>query len=121
MFDPKNYKVHDVWTEKYRSVLFDSLLVMNYLKFTKTEMRMFKDGTKFSAILDNAKHSIDFDHTKEMINFINEGHHKRWSFARIRICDDGRIRCNLIERKQGKNEYTHYLTVRDNKIVLITL
>lgn len=122
MFNPKNYNYKiDIWSEKYRKVLSDSLLVMNSLKFTKTDMHNFKNGVRFNTIINNAKYSIDISDTKEMMAFINEGRHKRWSFARIYICDDGKIRCYLIERKQGKNEYTHYLTVRDNKIVLITL
>lgn len=121
MFDPKNYKI-DIWALKYRRILFDTLLVMNDLKFNKEKMHAFKkDGIKFNTIINNAKYSININDTKEMITFINEGRHKRWSFARIYICDDGKIRCYLIERKQGKNKYTHYLTVRDNKIVLITL
>lgn len=121
MYNPSNYKPIDIWATHYRRVLFDTLIVMNALKFDKEKMHDFKNGVKFTARTNYAKHIIVFDDTKEMIDFVNEGHHKRWSFARIRICDDMRVRCFLIERKQEKNEFTHYLTVRDGKVVLVTL
>ena len=123
MFNPSNFNFNvDPWKTKYKSVLVNTLLVMNSLRFTKTQMREFKNGARFESVINGAKYRINYESTKEMMKFINEGHHKRWSFARIHIDpDDGRIRCFLIERDQNKNEFTHYLTVRDNKVVLVNL
>ena len=124
MFKPTNYSPSDPWKNNYREVIKSTLLVMNFLHFTTNEMKKFKSGVKFSAIIGNAHYCIDSDTTRSALDYINKGKHNRWELAKIHIdsSTDGRVRCYLKEKNNGSGEYyTHYLTVRDNKVKLIRI
>lgn len=125
MFNPKDYTKAtpiDPWKEKYRTVIKDTLLVLNYHKNTTNLIKDFKSGVKFSATINGASYSADYASTEEAMNYIRNGHHKRWSKTRsYQDPTDKRIRVYLIERGKPEDKWSHYLTVRDNKVVLVTL
>ena len=71
MFDPTNFNFNvDPWKTKYKSVLVNTLLVMNSLRFTKTQMREFKNGVRFESVINGAKYRINYESTKEMMKFM---------------------------------------------------
>ena len=125
MFDPKNYKKAastDPWKEKYRTVIKDMLLVLNHHKNVDGIIKKFKSGEEFSATINGASRHTDFASSVEALDYIRNGHHKRWSKAAgHQDPTDKRIRVYLIEKGKPEDKWTHYLTVRDNKVVLVTL
>ena len=126
MFKPTDFNLNlsDPWKNNYRETIKNTLLVMNFLHFTSSEMRKFKSGVKFSARINNASYCIDCVSTKNALDYINDGKHNRWELAKIHIdsSTDGRVRCYLKEKNGSSGEYyTHYLTVRDNKVKLIRI
>ena len=124
MFDPKNYTktTSDPWKQKYQAAIKDMLLVLNYHKNTDELIKKFRSGVEFSATINGASHHTDFASSVEALDYIRNGHHKRWSKAvGHQDREDKRIRVYLIERGKPEDKWTHYLTVRDNRIVLVTL
>ena len=124
MFKPTDFNLNlsDPW-KNYREVIKNTLLVMNFLHFDTNKMKEFKNGVKFTARLDNNAHYyIDSVSTRNALDYINGGKHARWELAKFHIDSDGRVRCYLKEKKNDSGEYyTHYLTVRDNKVKLIRI
>lgn len=123
MFNPTNFNLSDPWKNNFREVIKTTLLVMNFHHFTSDKMKQFKSGVQFSAVIDNAHYRIDSVSTRSALDYINKGKHGRWELAKIHISStDGRVRCYLKEKNNGSGEYyTHYLTVRDNKVKLIRI
>lgn len=126
-FDPSKFKMSpvDPWRNTHRNALNEALIVMNALKFDRAMMREFKDGVKFSAVVQNQfganiNHRCDSRSTKAALDYINEGNHEKWQKAKIHIDTDGdkRTRCYLMAK--GADKWTHYLTVREpGKVTLV--